>query len=154
MGAVHLIHRITIEPKTETFGVALRVVLEKFVAELGLRIERVEIKIALQRREVRQLLGQIADSPRLRNVIPLVVIGLEAETRRDLGMMRDVIIEIFIEKFVGAFGFGRDLLRRVDLSRGKARGRERRADDQAYNSFFHNIFLPRTTSTKDTKNNG
>jgi hypothetical protein len=44
--AVHLIHRITIETKTEAFRVALRFSLEKFVAKLRLRIERVEIEIA------------------------------------------------------------------------------------------------------------
>jgi hypothetical protein len=41
-----LIHRITIETKTETFRVALRFIIEKFVAKLRLRIERVEIEIA------------------------------------------------------------------------------------------------------------
>src|SRR4029453_9272889 len=44
--AVHLIHRITIETKTEALRVALRFVLEKFVAKLRLRIERIEIEIA------------------------------------------------------------------------------------------------------------
>ena len=107
------------ETETETLRVAFHILLEQTPTQLRLRIERIEIEVALQRGQVLERDREVGDVGCVRQVIPLVVIGLDPELRSELRMPRDVGVEILVEELVRALRFRGDLFGRVNLVRGK-----------------------------------
>ena len=111
VNAEHLVHRIAVEAKLISLGVTRRVEFIKLATELGLRIELLFRELALQLREILLLRFEIAFGRFIRNIVPLVVMRLDAELRFDLRMTGDELVENLVEKFIRAFRFGGDLLR-------------------------------------------
>lgn len=112
MNAAHLADWINIESESKLFRFALDLALEQFITELRLRIEHVDLVIALQGRQLSLQKREVGGRLLVRQIFHLIVMRFDS-VKRFIGRMTcEIFIPAFVEEFVNAFRFSRDLLGR------------------------------------------
>src|SRR5262245_26040714 len=103
MNATHLADWINVEAILEFFGFTRCLTLEEFVTELRLCIERVEIDVLFQIRQLALPNLFIGDSLLVRQILQLIVMRLDSIKRFIHWVTRKRFVPAFLEKLVGLF---------------------------------------------------